>query len=56
MAITLPSGFNGIHGGYEVGQRNIEGRMLLGFSLEKELCLTNTWYKRENKMKETFII
>ena len=28
-------GFDGLHGGYGVGQRNLEGRMLLEFCLEK---------------------
>ena len=27
-------GFDGAHGGYDVGQRNFEGRMLLEFCLE----------------------
>ena len=34
-------GFNG------VGQRNLEGRMLLQFSPEKELCVS--WFKREDR-------
>ena len=34
-------GFDGVHGGYCVGQRNLEGRMLQ-FCLEKELCVSNT--------------
>ena len=25
---------------------NLEGRMLLEFCLEKELCVSNTWHKR----------
>ena len=29
---------DGFHGVYGVGQRNVEGRMLLEFCLEKELC------------------
>ena len=29
-------GFDGVHGGYGVGHRNLEGRMLLEFCLEKE--------------------
>ena len=42
--------FNGhvgrhIDGGHGVDQGNSEGRMLLGFCLEKELCVTNTWFK-----------
>ena len=28
--------------------------MLLEFCLEKELCVSNTWFKREVKRKETF--
>ena len=32
-------GLDGVHGGYGVGQRNLEGRMLLKFSQEKELCV-----------------
>ena len=29
-------GFDGVHGGYGVDQRYLEGRILLEFSLEKE--------------------
>ena len=47
-------GFDGVHGGYGVGQRNSEGRMPLEFCLEKELCVSNTWPKREEKRKVTF--
>ena len=46
-------GFDGVHGGYGVGQRNLEGRMLLEFCLEKELCVSNTWFNREEKRKVT---
>ena len=35
--------FDGLHGGYGVRQRNLDGRMLLELSLEKELCVPNTW-------------
>ena len=34
-------GFYGVHGGYGVGLRNLERRMLLEFCLEKELCVSN---------------
>ena len=30
---------DGVHGGHGVGQRNLEGKMLLEFCLEKELCV-----------------
>ena len=32
-------GFDGVHGGYGIGQRNMEGRMLLVFCLEMEICV-----------------
>ena len=41
-------GFEGIHGGYGIGKRNAEGRMLLDFCDQKELCVTNTWFKKDN--------
>ena len=28
--------------------------MLLEFCLEKDLCMSNTWFKREEKRKVTF--
>ena len=47
-------GFDRVHGGYSVGQRNLEGRMLLEFCLEKELCVSYRRFKREEKRKVTF--
>ena len=46
----------GVHGRYGVDQWNLEGRMLLEFCMEKELCVLNTWIKREEKRKVTFTI
>ena len=43
-----------VHGGYCVGQRNLEGRILLEFCLEKELCMSSIWTKREEKGMVTF--
>ena len=45
---------DGFDGGHGVDQRNFEGRMLLEFCLEKKLCVSNTWSKREEQMKVTF--
>ena len=42
-------GFNGVHGGYNLGLRILEGTMLLKFFLDKELCVSNTWFRREEK-------
>ena len=47
-------GLGGVHGGYGVGQKNLEGRMSLEFCLEKELCVSNIWRWREEKRKVTF--
>ena len=46
--------FDEVHGECGVGQRNLEGRMLLEFCLVKALCVSNTWFKREEKRKVTF--
>ena len=37
-------GFEGIHGGYGMGERNAERRMQLELCDEKELCVANTWF------------
>ena len=37
-------GFEGVHGGNGVGKRNAEGRRLLEFCDERELCVANTWF------------
>ena len=39
-------GFDGVRERYGAGQRNLQGRILLDFCLEKELCVSNTWIKR----------
>ena len=42
-------GFDEFHGGYDIGRRSLEGGTSLEFCLEKELCVSNTWFKREEK-------
>ena len=49
-------GFDGVHGGYGVGKKNLEGRMLLQLSLNKELYVSTTWSKREAKWMVIFKI
>ena len=46
--------FEGVRGGYGIGERNVEGKMLLEFCDEKELCVANTWFKKKDKKKVTF--
>ena len=47
-------GYEGVHGGNGIGERNVEGKMLLEFWDEKELCVTNTWFRKGEKRKATF--
>ena len=47
---------DGLDGGYGIGQRNLEGRMLSQFCLEKDSCVSNTLFKRKEKRKVTFRI
>ena len=47
-------GFEGVHGGNGIGERNAEGRMLLEFCDGKELCVGNTFFKKMDKRKVTF--
>ena len=35
-------------------KRNAEGRRLLEFCNERELCVANTWYKKTDKRKTTY--
>ena len=47
-------GFEGVHGGYGIGERNAERRMLLEFCDKKELCESNTWFQKKHNRKVTF--
>ena len=49
-----PERFEGIHGGYGLEKRNVEGRMSLDFWVQKELCVTNAWYKKRDERKVTY--
>ena len=48
--------FEGVHGGNGNGKRNTEGRRLLKFCDEKELCWANTWYYKTDKRKITYSV
>ena len=39
-------GFEGVHGGNEIGEQNLEGRILLEFCDQKDLC-TNLCFKKK---------
>ena len=40
-------GFEGVHGGYGFGDRNVEGEMLLEFGEAMEFVILNTWFQKE---------
>ena len=44
-------GFQAIHGGFSIGERNQKGRMLLLFCNARHLCVTNTWLRKADKKK-----
>ena len=47
-------GFEGVHRGNGVGKRNAEGKRLLEFCDERELCVASTWFKKTDKRKITY--
>ena len=47
-------GFEGVHRGNDVGKRNAEGKRLLEFCDERELCVASTWFKKTDKRKITY--
>ena len=47
-------GFEGVHGGNGIGEKNVEGRQLLEFCDKRELCVTDTWFNKKEKRKVTF--
>ena len=46
-------GFQGEHGGFSIGTRNQEGRMLLEFCI-LNLCIANTWFRKADNEKITY--
>ena len=47
-------GYEDVHGGSGLGERNVEGKMMLEFSDKKELCVANTWFRKGKKRKVTY--
>ena len=47
-------GSDWVHGGYCIGQSNLEGTMLLECCQQKELSASNARLRREEKRKVTF--
>ena len=47
-------GYEVVHAGNRIGERNAEEAMLLEFCDEKELCVANTWFRKGEKRKVTY--
>ena len=47
-------GYEDVHGRNGIGERNVEGKMLLEFCDEQELCVANTWLRKGEKRKVTY--
>ena len=47
-------GFQGVHRGLSIGERNEEGRMLLELCDVKHLCIVNTWLRKADNKKTTY--
>ena len=43
-----------VYTGNGIGKRNAEGRTLLEFCDERELCVANTWFYKADKRKITY--
>ena len=43
--------FEGVHGEYGIGKKNVEERRLLEFCDEKELCVANKWFEKKEQRK-----
>ena len=46
--------FEGVHGGFGIGKKNVEGRLLLKFCVEKSMRVGNSWFKKKDNRKVTF--
>ena len=47
-------GYEDVHRGNGIGERKVEGKMLLEFCDENELCVANTWFRKGEKRKVTY--
>ena len=42
-------GYQGVHGGFCIGERKQEGRMLLEFCDARYLCIASTWFRKADR-------
>ena len=43
-------GFEGVHGGFGFGKRNVEGEMILETADALNLAVLNTWFKKKENV------
>ena len=49
-------GFEGVHGGFGFGKRNVEGEMILEFADAWNYVVANTWFKKDEGRLITYEI
>jgi exonuclease III len=47
-------GFWAVHGGYGIGERNVEGEVMLEWAEASELAVVNTWFKKSFDKRVTY--
>lgn len=47
-------GFKGVHGGHGYGKKNMEGEMMLEFSVAMDLVVSNTFFMKDDSKKVTY--
>ncbi|KAH1253965.1 Craniofacial development protein 2 [Glycine max] len=51
---SVDRGFEGVHGGFGLGEMNGEGKSILEFSEALDLSIANTWFKKREKHLITY--
>ena len=49
-------GSEGVHVGYRIGKKNVEGRRIFEFYDKKELCVANIRFEKMERKKTTYIM
>ncbi|KAH1197968.1 Craniofacial development protein 2 [Glycine max] len=51
---SMARGFEGVHGGFGLGEKNGEGKSILEFSEALDLSIANTWFKKREEHLITY--
>ncbi|KAH1250173.1 Craniofacial development protein 2 [Glycine max] len=51
---SVARGFEGVHGGFDLGEMNGEGKSILEFSEALDLSIANTWFKKREEHLITY--